>query len=496
MQPSKYQTAFFDFVEHGTGNAFVDAKAGSGKTTTIVASLCRISSHGAGDFVQRSIHFLAFNKAIAVSLKPRVPAHVRCSTIHSLGYSALRQVLNLSRDAVKSDKCRKMVWNAVDRDNPDMQQIIKLVSLAKNLGIGILSEIDDKSVWHAMIRDYDLQIENPDAAVRVGQSVLRASNAKRDVIDFDDMIYLPLLLNASFSPLDFIFVDEAQDLNAIQIEVIARCRHNETRCFFVGDPAQAIYGFRGAGKHVIQDVIERFRCTILPLSVCYRCGTAIISEAQKLVPSIEAWEESPVGSVRTLVEYRPETFKPGAAILCRCVAPLVSFAFALLRHDVPCTIVGRDIGAQIKKLIERMRATNLEDLKGKLDVWRDRELAVCDKEGSSPEWVYDQYSCVMFFANGLDEDSRSITSLIAKVDLMFTETASSSKVSLSSMHKAKGMEWDTVFILDRELCPSKWAKLPWQQEQEKNLQYVATTRPKLELFYIKSASWDEKEVLG
>ena len=67
-------------------------------------------------------------------------------------------------------------------------------------------------------------------------------------------------------------------------------------------------------------------------------------------------------------------------------------------------------------------------------------------------------------------------------------------LTLSTIHKAKGLEWPTVFILDaRTLMPSKWAQLPWQKVQERNLQYVAVTRAKLNCFYITSNCWRSVE---
>ncbi|MEY9138574.1 superfamily I DNA/RNA helicase [Bradyrhizobium diazoefficiens] len=55
-------------------------------------------------------------------------------------------------------------------------------------------------------------------------------------------------------------------------------------------------------------------------------------------------------------------------------------------------------------------------------------------------------------------------------------------LTLSTIHKSKGREWQRVFWLDRlNTCPSKYAKLEWELEQEMNLCYVAATRSMGEL---------------
>jgi DNA helicase-2/ATP-dependent DNA helicase PcrA len=78
---------------------------------------------------------------------------------------------------------------------------------------------------------------------------------------------------------------------------------------------------------------------------------------------------------------------------------------------------------------------------------------------------------------------------------MFTDEsngASLSRVTLSTVHKAKGLEFPTVFILDFDkYMPSKYAKRPWQIVQETNLIYVAITRAMERLVYINSDSWKE-----
>ena len=59
---------------------------------------------------------------------------------------------------------------------------------------------------------------------------------------------------------------------------------------------------------------------------------------------------------------------------------------------------------------------------------------------------------------------------------------------LSTIHKAKGLEWDRVFLWRWDLLPSPWARFEWQKEQERNAMYVAVTRARRELYFVESGS--------
>ena len=67
---------------------------------------------------------------------------------------------------------------------------------------------------------------------------------------------------------------------------------------------------------------------------------------------------------------------------------------------------------------------------------------------------------------------------------LFAEGAG--KVTLATIHKAKGLEAKRVFWLNSSDCPSKWARQEWQVQQEMNLCYVATTRAQEELVLIEA----------
>lgn len=208
---------------------------------------------------------------------------------------------------------------------------------------------------------------------------------------------------------------------------------------------------------------------------------------------ITSHPDAPEGLVSSLSVYTSSAFTPNSAILCRNTAPLVKFAYSLLQRDIPCYIRGKDIGASLAILVKKMHAANLPDLRERLSSWHNREAQRLLGEDRSTEKIDDQFACLYYFIDSLDESSQSVASLLAKVDLMFSDQSSSSKVCLSTVHKAKGLEFPTVFILDFTLMPSKYAKLPWQKKQERNLIYVAITRSMHTLHYISSDCWEQKE---
>lgn len=208
---------------------------------------------------------------------------------------------------------------------------------------------------------------------------------------------------------------------------------------------------------------------------------------------IQSHPDALEGSVTTLPRYVPSDFPLGSAVLCRNIAPLVAFAYGLLQRDVPCRILGRDIGKQLTDVVRKLRALDLSNLQDKLTAWEQRESERAELDGRNPERIYDQAACIRFFCRGLDEDSQTVADLLAKIDLMFTDDSSgAARVTLSTVHKSKGLEYPTVFLLDRaKLMPSRYAEQPWQKVQERNLLYVAVTRAQERLVYINSDNWKE-----
>lgn len=199
---------------------------------------------------------------------------------------------------------------------------------------------------------------------------------------------------------------------------------------------------------------------------------------------------APLGSVVTLDQYSPSTFPPDCAILCRNTAPLIAFAFALLRRNRGCRILGRDIGQGLLRTLKQTKASSVDELREKVRRNGEAEVRTLERKNkrAAAAAASDRTACLLHILSNAD----SITSACATVERLFSDDTGGHKVTLATVHKAKGLEWETVFILDRHLMPSRWAELPWERQQERNIQYVAVTRAKLHLRYIVSGAWERE----
>lgn len=564
---SQYQTAIFEAVSQSTDSLLIEACAGAGKTSTIVEAIKYVPS-------DKSICMLAFNKRIAEELQKRVTSpNARCMTLHAAGWAAWRRAVSLEGACeVDGRKTAKVMQELQDqkviseRDRWKYAgQMGRLISLAKGAGLvpeaehtltpcsphpsmlaGLVPDTDD--VWMDLIDHYGLEEE--ECSIPLARKVLAESIARgKDAADFDDMLYLPLIHGVPFERYDVLFVDEAQDVSPIQMEMIERMVREGGRIVAVGDRKQSIYGFRGADCSAMDKIQERFRCKPLPLSISYRCPKAVVLHAQQWVPHLEYAESAVDGYVGEMgtdwagqaevalgapicfcghgieahsraemvngsegkcygidcgcLSYLPdgstgqlgiskfrgrlEDFHEGDAILCRVNRPLIALAFRLIRARVPCKVLGRDIGqglvALIKKLTKNAPGASVSELQVRVDRYRAKETQrLTDrKEWAALGQLTDKLDCLETFMS----EAETVAEVVREIEGMFGEGQVG--VTLSSIHKAKGLEWSRVFVLDRELYqPSPWAKRRWELDAETNLLYVGAMRAKAELRYISS----------
>lgn len=473
---SAYQEAIFHFVEHGTGNAIVEAVAGSGKSTTLV----ECSARAKGQSV-----FLAFNKAIADELKNR---NVNARTFHSLTYMPVTKDRGVRN--VEQNKLRMLINDRLSGSRAEMYGafITKLVSIGRQVGIGCLVP-DTEQAWLDIIDHHELELDKKgatiEAAVDLASDLLGWSN-KAKMVDFDDLLYLAVKDGVSLPRFDFPFVDEAQDTNAIQRAILRKILKPGARIVAVGDPAQAIYGFRGADSDSMQLIAEEFACVKLPLTVSYRCPASVVEHAKQWVTHIEAAPGAAVGSVQALQSWEDSVFQAKDLVVCRTTKPLVKLAYRLLRSGRPARIMGREIGQGLTALIKRMDVYSIEELEESLTKYRTRESekAIAKGQESKAQSIQDKVETILCLLADLPEKERTLGKLIQTIEKLFSGSYEDAVV-LSTIHRAKGLEAETVYWLNSDDCPPSWVRQDWQKQQEVNLCYVATTRAKSSLILIQ-----------
>lgn len=481
---STYQEAIFEWVRAGRGDAFVSAVAGSGKTTTLIEAASRVRSD--------RVLFLAFNKHVVMELQSRLPKGVAVQTIHAIGFRAVTNALG--RCQVDDGKYTRLVRAYLADQaiaDPGGELAGHLRDLAR-FAQATLADVGDAAEVLRLAAHFGIELTRPDIAVEAVPVVLRQGERvarSERIMSFADMLWLPHVLDLSPARHDWVFVDEAQDLSPAQRELALRARGRGGRMLFLGDERQAVYGFSGADTSGVRAIIERTQATELPLSICYRCPTSHVALAKAIVPAIEAAPGAPAGVVADVDRERfAALVREGDLVICRVTAPLVEACFELIEAGVPARIRGRDVGNGLSTLLrcaERVqrRSPGLS-LLAALYEYRAvvmRDLMALPDADMRIEALEDQVaSLVAIHRLAAPRCAAEFHEAIADV---FSDGTPS--VTLSTIHRAKGLEADRVFVLAPEKLPHPAAKLAWEHEQEANLHYVALTRSRAELYFVR-----------
>jgi len=478
--PSAYQVAIKAAVDGSSDNLLVAATAGSGKTTLLVWL--------AQDLPAGNNKFLAFNRAIALELAARLPVGVTASTLHSLGLGIIKANAS-GRVQVDPDKIYQFITSIIDMEDNEQKSLIapvkKLVSVYKNTS---LIMPPSPAIMGDLCDDYRIETNGHENHIfSLAAEALTYSARTVNVVDYDDMIWLPALNGWHNGHTDNLMVDEAQDLNPVQLQLLQLL--DAGRYIFVGDKNQSIYAFRGAMVGAMADIKRTFSCREMPLSLCYRNSKAVVAYVNDLWPNIhhECLSTAPEGEVAIInQDLYAMTVKAGDLVLCRNNAPMVAAVYDLLRRGQAATIRGRDIGSEMINLIAKMHAGNLTELAVALDGYKYRKTESLLARGKelAAEAVADQVATILAIA----EEATDIPDLVHQIETLFSDEAKESAVQFSSVHRAKGLEAATVYILRPDLMPSKKATSDEDVQQEQNIMFVAYTRARTNMYIVAPKS--------
>lgn len=490
FRPTGEQGALLSFLQAGSRNLFIEAGAGCGKTTTALWLLSHLRGRKC---------MVAFNTDIKQDIAAKAPEGVEVLTMNALGFRALTAAYGARGVKVDSDYAFTLFKEiyGVDKVRDEFRYFAgaaKLYDLARGALATTDEDVEILSADHELsFLDENTGEDRAKQAVALVLAVMsdRAEGTMMpEGLDFTDQMWLPVVRGLTMPKFDVLVIDEAQDTNALQVEMLARCADKGARVIAVGDRRQAIYRFRGADSRAVDAIVERFDMAVMPLMTTFRCAKAIVAEAQRIVPQFQAGEHNPEGIVRTIsIEALSSQARPGDFVISRSNAPLIAGCIATLASGVRATVVGRDIGEDLLKLARKFKAKTMEEFYNRLEAWKLQQIEKLSRRvpvrEAAIEAVEDKVACL----EALASDCTRVESLYTRCETLFTDASSEPRIEFTSTHKAKGRERNRVFLLSDTFCRARKDRKTgeWMEpsEEEFNLLYVAITRAKAELVYVE-----------
>ncbi|MYW00044.1 UvrD-helicase domain-containing protein [Streptomyces sp. SID3343] len=461
--PTAEQTAIVDAFVAGR-HLVVEARAGTGKTSTLrLAAQAMPNKKGL---------YVAYNKAIQVEAAASFPASVQCKTAHSLAFGGVGRLYKHRLDGPRlpaRESARRLGVDDALKVGAHTFTAEQLTRLALGM-VDRYCQSDDTEIdaRHLEWVNGVTPLEHR----RLGKELLPYANrAWTDLQDVNGRLrfthdhYLKMwALTGPQLRADFVLYDEAQDANPVITGVVRR--QQGAQQVAVGDTCQAIYGWRGAVDALATwPADER-----LYLAQSFRFGHAIAAQANTWLDELGA---APllIGNPNTASTVGPlETPK---ALLCRTNARAIRSAMDYMDSGRTVGLVGG--GTAIRRLAEAAR-----DLKNGRRTSHP-ELFVFDTWEQVREYVRDEDAGGLgTFVRLIDDEGPE--AVIAAVGRLSDEKRA--QVVVSTAHKAKGREWDSVAIADdfSEPSPDRETGEPGPiPREEAMLAYVALTRAKLRL---------------
>ena len=436
----------------------IQALAGTGKTTTLKLL--------AEALFEKRGTYIAFNKAIVEEAESKFPSNVKCRTAHSLAYGqvgyrfqkrmnthsrvTLRQIgewLEAEKIAFSHNKVSYTV---------DAAQIANLVvSTISNFCKSVDSEISKDHVEIPFLATFDkkqtklFQKELLPYAQKGWEDLQKTEGFLR----FDHDYYLKMWqLGSPRISGDFILFDEAQDADPVMLSIVESQIHAQR--IYCGDEYQAIYEWRGAENALSKVNVDQN----LWLTQSFRFGKAIASEANDILSFLNA----PVRvKGHSSIDSQVKPLSNPRAILCRTNAGVIKHVMEELEKNHKVAIIGRT-----QELIEFAEACGL--LQKGLRTGH-RELAPFTSWNEAKQYVASYPEETHEIKIMIDLVERfGVDSLLSALKQVVPE--SQSDVLVSTAHRAKGREWESVKLAGDYLHQID------MEVEDLRLAYVSVTR--------------------
>lgn len=528
------------------GPVCVLAGAGTGKTRAITHRI----AYGvrAGILQSGSVLAVTFTNRAAGEMRGRLrqlgAGGVQARTFHS---AALRQLQYFWPKVVGGDLPRllerkiQLVAEAAARCR---------VRLDRNELRDVTGEIEWAKVTQTVPADYPAVVaksvrEAPRDPAEISQIYAMYEQLKRDrsVIDFEDVLLLTVgVLQDRHDIADQIrrqyqhfVVDEYQDVSPLQQRLLDLWLGDRDSLCVVGDASQTIYSFTGATPdHLLNFRVRHPNATVVKLVRDYRSTPQVVHLANGLLsqargraaehrlelisqrdpgpePAYTEYTDEPAeaeGTARRIRDLIAAGVPAGEiAVLYRINAQSEVYEQALADAGVPYQLRGAERFFERQEVREAgialrgaARAGGNDSLLDDAEDLPSQVRAVLSTKGWTSEppagsgAVRDRWESLAALVRLAEDFARArsgatLSDLVAELDerAAAQHAPTVQGVTLASLHAAKGLEWDAVFLvgLTEGMMPITYAKTDEQVEEERRLLYVGVTRARLHL----SLSW-------
>jgi DNA helicase-2/ATP-dependent DNA helicase PcrA len=509
-------------VEAVRGPVCILAGAGSGKTTTITR---RIANQVAiGEFEPHEILAVTFTDKAATEMRERLErlgvGGVTARTFHS---AALRQLHRLGTPPERIMSSKALLLRQLGNTLPPPYKFRPAGDLATEVEWAKNRRLTP-ATYLAGLGDHEPPIP-PDLMFRIFRGY-EVEKEERGFVDFEDLLEStirlfdedPGALAEVRSYFNAFTVDEYQDVNLLQQTLLDRWLGDRDELCAVGDDYQSIYAFTGATPDYLLGLPRRFaNTTVIRLEDNYRSSPEVLALANRIVPSLggaekilratlpggpepvtrsfparEAETAFVVDRIRVL---RAEGVALGQmAVLCRTNARLADFEEPFHEAEIPfqgAALLAREAARQLLKQLRKHDTTEVAVTVRTLarDAgWRER---LPEKLGEREMVRQSDLGRIVRLAAEFDDGQRTTRDFIADLEERFSSRGVDRQgVHLLTLHGAKGLEFDAVFIprLEEKELPIRQAKKPHEIAEERRLFYVGLTRAKRHL----ALSWGGK----
>jgi len=503
-------------VETARGPVCILAGAGSGKTTTITRRIAYQVVTGA--FAPTQILAVTFTDKAAGEMRSRLDAlgagGVPARTFHAAALAQLHALAAEPPGQVLPTKA--LMLRQIGNTLPKPFRFRPAGDLATEVEWAKNRRITPRE-YLSSLGPHEPPVP-PDVMVRVFREYERRKAAAGRV-DFEDLLELAIRMYETdaralerFRARYHAFtVDEYQDVNLLQQTLLERwCGDRDDVCV-VGDDYQSIYGFTGATPEYLLDFERRFpKAAVVRLEDNFRSTPQVLALANRLVPALGGAEKTlratrppgPEPAFRTFASPPAEAASVAAtarelhaegvaweemAVLYRVNARSEEFEEALAAAGVPYQVRG---GAFLERPAARRVLALLARAPARPAAEAVEELARAEGfAGRVPEGLGEQETTrqedlarLVALARAFDGDTGAF---VADLRARFGAEAPDARgVHLLTYHRAKGLEFEAVFLprLEEKELPARQARTPDALAEERRLLYVGITRAKRRLF--------------